>query len=193
MDKSYKIIGSLQPLVSTEFLLTSLIRSPSGSLDATSVQRAMKIRKMIIFLSWSLHFTDDGDVLGDLDTPLDGDGLVDDVGVDGDLDDEGDGSDSALEGGGHGDLEVGDGGLQDGAGVAGDEVLAAVVELLADLGGGLGVGGHGSTGARGHEHYGEPGGLVGAEVERGLAWDEGQLGAGFAPVFFFLLLNEDVH
>ena len=114
----------------------------------------------------------DGDVVGDLDGPLDGDGLVDDVGLHGGLDDGGVGPHGALEGGGHGDLEVGDGGLQDGAGVAGDEVLAAEVELLLDLDGGLGEdldGGAGNVGGgvgSGHAHGGGSGdGHGGSGVE----------------------------
>ena len=83
---------------------------------------------------------DHGDVVGDVVGPLDWDGLVDHVGLLDGLDQGCVDLVGSLEGCGHGDGEVGCGGLVDLGGVAGDEVLAAEVELLGDHCGGLAVG-----------------------------------------------------
>ncbi len=109
---------------------------------------------------------DDGHIIGDLDPPLDGVGLVHHMGLLDGLDDGGVDGDGSLEGGRHGDGQLGDGGLVDARGVAGDELGLAEVQLLADDGSGLvdGLGGHtvhrrGGVGG-GHAH-GRGGGSVG--------------------------------
>merc|ERR1719420_761730 len=79
---------------------------------------------------------DNGDVIGDLHTPLDVHGLVDGVDLGLLVDDGGGHGLATAEDGGHLDGEVGGGGLVDGGGVAGDVVGGAIVDLLGDNGGG---------------------------------------------------------
>jgi len=100
----------------------------------------------------------DGDVIGDLNAPLNQDGVLDLVDLNLLLDDGGVVGNGSLQDGGDRDGKMRGGGLEDPGGVAGDEAGLSEVHLLGDHGGGLvhgsdtlglGGGGEGSRGRRG--------------------------------------------
>lgn len=83
-----------------------------------------------------------GDIIGDLNTPLDIHGLVDGVDLGLGLNDGGVDGLGSLKDGGDLDGEIGGGGLVDGGVVSGHVGGLAIVDLLGDNGGGLVDGGH---------------------------------------------------
>jgi len=82
------------------------------------------------------------DIVGNFVGLLNMDGLVDGVDLLLDLDDGSIDGLGTLEGGGHGNLEVGDGGLQDLGGVSGDVRALAQMNLFGHNGSGFVDGGH---------------------------------------------------
>lgn len=103
----------------------------------------------------------DGDVIGDLNTPLNQDGVLDLVDLNLLLDDGGVVGNGSLEDSGDRDGKMRGGGLEDPGGVAGDEAGLAEVHLLGDHGGGLVHGGDtGSLGGGGERSRGRRGNVV---------------------------------